>query len=135
MKFSRIILVLISLVLFVGCSDPINCIIPREPELDNKTFPIASLENYYYVELNAEIRNEPRDDDYDYYFEVEGLPQGMDYYVNYRTISVEGTPEFSGTYEITIYVYVEGPFRPIINEQPDILCNYSTSKTYILIVE
>jgi len=124
---------LIFCLLFLSCDDELNCLIPREPELPNKSFPIASTTSYYYTDLNAEINNEPRDDDYDYYFEVEGLPLGMDYFVNYRTISIEGTPETLGTYDITIYLDVDGPFRN--DDEQVILCNYSTQKTYTLIVE
>lgn len=134
MKLFRFILFISSLFLFLGCDDTLNCLIPKEPELDNKTFPIGSTESYYYVDLKAEINNEPRDDDYDYYFEVEGLPLGMDYFVNYRTISIEGTPEETGVFDITIYIDVEGPFRDY-DEEPSILCNNSTSKTYTLIIE
>ncbi|WP_178988130.1 hypothetical protein [Winogradskyella schleiferi] len=120
--------------LFLGCENGINCIIPKEPELPNKSFPIASTESFYYTDLRVGITNEPRDEDYDYYFDVSGLPVGMDYFVNYRTISIEGTPEFTGTYRITIYLDVDGPFREY-EDDSDVLCNYSTSKTYILIVE
>ena len=135
MKTHQVILICFSFFLFLACEDTLNCIIPKEPELDNRQFPIGSIETYYYVDLNAEINNEPRDDDYDYFFEVEGLPLGIDYYVDFRTISIEGTPEQTGTFDITIYVYVEGPFRANVNEEPDLLCNYSTSKTYTLIIE
>lgn len=135
MQTYRFILVFTCFALFLSCEDALSCIFPREPELDDKEFPIGSIENYYYVELNAEINNEPRDQDYDYYFEVEGLPLGLDYFVNFKTISIEGTPELTGTFDVTIVVTVDGPFRPIFNEQPKILCNYSISKTYILIIE
>jgi len=121
--------------LFFSCDDPINCIIPKEPELPNKSFPIASTQSYYYTDLRAEINNEPRDEDYDYYFEVDGLPLGMGYFVNFRTISIEGTPEIIGTYDIIIYVDVDGPFREDVDGNADVLCNYSTQKTYTLIVE
>ena len=122
------------LFLFVfSCTDPI-CVFPKEPELDNRQFPIGTVDNYYFVALNGEINNEPRDDDYDYYFDVIGLPLGMDYFVNYRTISIEGTPLVSGTFDITIFLDVDGPFRNDFDE-PDRLCNYSTSKTYTLIIE
>lgn len=128
------ILPLLFCLLFLSCDDPLSCLIPREPELSNKSFPIASTESYYYTDLRAEINNEPRDDDYDYYFEVSGLPLGMHYFVNYRTISIEGTPEITGTFDITIYLDVDGPFRDY-GEEPDLLCDYSTQKTYTLIVE
>jgi hypothetical protein len=135
MRTSKLLpLFLLSFLVF-GCTADGLCIIPREPELRNKQFPIASTESYYYIDVDAGIRNEPRDNDYDYYFEVIGIPAGMDYFINYRTVSIEGTPIEAGTYEITVFVEVDGPFRNNFNEQPDRLCNYSTSKTYTLIVE
>ena len=120
-------------VFLVSCDDPI-CHFPKEPELPNKEFPIGSTENYYYVDLTAEINNEPRDDDYRYFFDVRGLPIGMDYFVNFRTISLEGVPEESGIFEITVFLDVDGPFGNF-NNDPNTLCNFSTSKTYTLIIE
>ncbi|MCT4630015.1 hypothetical protein [Winogradskyella sp.] len=131
MKKHLLLSVLLFLLIF-SCDEPL-CVFPKEPELDNKEFPIGSTESYYYVDLKAEINNEPRDNDYDYYFDVVGLPQGMDYFVNYRTISLEGTPEESGIFDITVYLDVEGPFRD--DDESDVLCDYSTSKTYTLIIE
>ncbi|MCA0133123.1 hypothetical protein [Winogradskyella alexanderae] len=118
--------------LFLNCENFLECIIPREPELQNATFPIGNTESYYYTEVRAEINNEPRDQDYDYYFEVRGLPLGMDYFVNFRTISLEGRPQETGAFEVTIFVDVDGPFRADASE---VLCDYSTSKTYTLIIE
>lgn len=123
------------LFLFFGCSDLLSCVIPREPELGNKEFPIGSLNTYYYVDLDAAIRNEPRDNDYDYFFDVEGLPLGLDYYVNFRTISIEGMPIEPGTSNITIFLEVDGPFRNQDEDAPEMLCGYTTSKTYTLIIE
>ncbi len=119
--------------LFTSCEDPI-CIFPKEPELPNKQFPIGNTENYYYVDVTAEINNEPRDDDYRYFFDVRGLPEGMDFFVNFRTISLEGTPQESGIFDITIFLDVDGPFRNFDND-PNTLCNFSTSKNYTLIIE
>ena len=135
MKNSRFFPLIFLMFLFFSCEDILECIIPKEPELANKEFPVGNTENYYYVDVRAEINNEPRDDDYDYYFDVNGLPQGMDYFVNYRTISIEGTPEETGTFDVTIYLDVDGPFRNDFNDNGDVLCNYSTSKTYTLIIE
>ena len=135
MKISRLLPFFALLFLLLGCSAESLCIIPREPELRNKEFPIGFVDNYYYVDVDAGIRNEPRDNDYDYYFDVVGLPEGMDYFVNYRTISLEGIPTQPGTYTIAIYVEVDGPFRNNFDEDLEILCNYSTSKTYTLIIE
>jgi len=133
MKIHKILLLLFIPIIFFSCEDVFDCIIPREPELENKTFPIGTTETYYYVEIKAEINNEPRDQDYDYYFDVSGLPLGMDYFVNFRTISIEGTPAEVGTFDVTIFVDVDGPFRD--DGADDLLCNYSTSKTYTLIIE
>ncbi|WP_299524014.1 hypothetical protein [Winogradskyella sp.] len=132
MKKRLLILILLSIFIF-SCEDPF-CIIPVEPELPNKEFPIGSTENYYYVDLTAEINNEPRDDDYRYFFDVRGLPEGMNFFVNYRTISLEGTPEETGIFKITIFLDVDGPFGNF-NNDPNTLCNFSTSKTYTLIIE
>lgn len=135
MKTSRWLPFLFITFLFVSCEDVLNCIIPKEPELGDREFPIGSTESYYYTELSAEINNEPRDDDYDYFFEVEGLPEGLGYFVNFRTISIEGTPEEVGTFDITIYLSVDGPFRDNFDDDFEQLCSYSTSKTYTVIIE
>ncbi len=129
-----LLITLLFLAFVFSCDEPL-CIFPKEPELPNKQFPIGNTESYYYVDLDAEINNEPRDNDYDYYFDVVGLPEGMDYFVNYRTISLEGTPEVSGIFDIIIYLEVEGPFRNDYDDDSDVLCNYGTSKTYTLIIE
>jgi hypothetical protein len=134
MKYFKVLPLLLCFIL-LSCDDVFECIIGRNPSLPNKQFPIGTTEGYYYVDLSAEIKNEPRDNDYDYYFHVEGLPLGMDYFVNYRTISLEGTPEETGVYEVTIYLDVDGPFRNDFDDNPDLLCNYSTSKSYTLIIE
>ncbi|WP_299103489.1 hypothetical protein [uncultured Winogradskyella sp.] len=131
---SNYILPLLFCILFFGCEDTLSCIIPREPELPNKSFPITTVDSYFYTSLKAEINNEPRDDDYDYYFDVKGLPLGMEYVVNYRTLKLQGIPEVSGTYRITVYLDVDGPFRDF-QDDSEILCNYSTIKSYLLIVE
>jgi hypothetical protein len=127
---------LLSCFLLFGCNDFWECLIDRRPELESKTFPIGSTETYYYVDVSAEIKNEPRDNDYDYFFEfAEPLPDGLDFFVNYRTISIEGTPEVTGTYQIVLNLFVDGPFRDGFGEEDSELCEYNTSKTYTLIIE
>lgn len=134
MKSSQVLLLLFAFTLF-SCNDFFECLIDRRPELPNKEFQIGNTESYYYVDLRAEINNEPRDDDYDYFFEfAEPLPPGLDYFVNYRTISIEGTPTEPGDYRITLTVFVDGPFRNDFEDET-FLCDYSATKTYTLIVE
>jgi len=132
MKKHYLLLLLSLSFLNFGCESFFDCIIPLEPELPNAQFPIGSTETYYYTDLTAEVNNEPRDDDYDYFFDVVGLPVGMDYFVNFRTISLEGNPEETGTFEVTVRLWVDGPFN---NNNDSILCNDTTSKTYLLIIE
>ncbi|MBO3117401.1 hypothetical protein J4050_11625 [Winogradskyella sp. DF17] len=135
MKSSQIILLLFCFTL-LSCNDFFECLIDRRPELPNKEFPIGDTETYYYVDLRAEINNEPRDDDYDYFFEFsDPLPEGLDFFINYRTISIEGTPREAGIYRITLNVFVDGPFRNGFVEDETILCDYSATKTYTLIIE
>ncbi|WP_422104924.1 hypothetical protein [Winogradskyella sp.] len=129
----RYFLLLLSLSFFTfSCQSIFDCVIPVEAELPNAQFPIGSTETYYYKQLTGEVNNEPRDDDYDYFFDVFGLPEGMDYFVNYRTISIEGRPVEAGTYDITISLFVEGPFN---DNNESILCDQETSKTYTIIIE
>jgi hypothetical protein len=129
----NICLALIVTFFVLSCEDQF-CIIPVEPELANREFPVGTTDSYYYVDVRAEINNEPRDDDYRYFFDVRGLPPGMDFFVNYRTISLEGVPEEPGIYSITIFLDVDGPFGNF-NNDPNTLCNFSTSKTYTMIIE
>ena len=135
MKTHKFLTLSFCLFFLFSCEDTLNCIIPKEPELPNIEFPIGSTEEFYYLEFDSEINNEPRDNDYDYFYYVEGLPAGMDYFVDYRTISFEGTPQETGVFRIQVFLDVDGPFRNDFNEEPDLLCNYSTSRSYKLIVE
>ena len=63
------------------------------------------------------------------------MPLGLDYFSDFRTLSIEGTPKVIGSFDITIKVNVDGPFRPIVNEEPEILCKYNSSKRYTIIIE
>ena len=134
MKPIRLSLVIILLLAF-GCEDPLSCIIPREPELPNKTFPNATVDIFYSESLDAEINNEPRDNDYDYYYEVRGLPEGLEAYADFRTLTIEGTPIEAGTFRIKVYLDVDGPFRDFPQDDTPLLCSYTTSKSYLIIVE
>ena len=135
MKINQILSITILFLVLMSCEDGLNCLIPKSAQLKNKTFPVATVDSYYYADLKAEINNEPRDQDYDYFFEVEGLPEGMDYFVNFRTISIEGSPQVSGTFDFTIYLFVEGPFGNQYDGSERPICDQSTSKNYTLIVE
>lgn len=141
MKFLRITPFLFTILLF-GCEDFLDCVVGRTPSLPDTTFPIAYTNAYYYVDISAEIKNEPRDDDYDYFFEIDedDLPDGMDYFINNRIVSFEGQPLETGTFDIEVFLYVDGPVRVDYDDDgnayyEDVLCNHSTFKTYTLVVQ
>lgn len=134
MKSLRILPFIFCFTLF-GCEDILDCIIARNPSLPDKDFGTAIVDQFYEITLSAEISNEPRDNDYDYFFNVRGLPPGMDFFVDYRRIYIEGIPIQTGLYRISVDLDVDGPFRGGFEDDGDTLCNYSTSKTYILRVE
>ena len=132
-----LLLVVLTTLTFSSCDDVLDCIINRRPELPNKSFEVGSIGTYYYDEFRAEIKNEPRDDDYGYIFEVDdNLPDGLEIYVNYRTVSIEGMPTHPGTYKFTVLLFVDPPvsYDYETDEYDDPLCSDSTSKEYTIII-
>jgi hypothetical protein len=138
-KFLSLIFIL-TLLSFISCQDILECIINRHPELPNKTLASAQVNQFYIETIQAEIKNEPMDDNYDYYFSIDGnLPRGIDSYVDYRTIVFEGEPYLAGTYKFTIRLSVEQSYN--YSEECennfndcDGLCSESTSQVYTIIV-
>ena len=129
------LLLVFSLFTLTSCEDFFDCIVNRRPELPNKEFGVGNLQTYYYEEFDAQIKNEPRDNNYGYDFEIEGdLPDGLSMFVNYRTVSIEGLPTFPGTYTFTIYLYVDPPinYDYETDQYDDPLCSESTSKEYTI---
>ncbi|WP_040756354.1 hypothetical protein [Winogradskyella psychrotolerans] len=120
-----------------GCEDIIECIINKRPEIPNKSFGVGYVNNYYYEELTSEIKNEPNDDDYGYTYEIYGdLPDGLETFTNFRTLSIEGTARTSGTFTFKVYLYVDPPeyYDEDSEQYEDSLCAYSTSKEFTIIV-
>jgi len=123
--------------LFFGCEDVIECIINKRPIIKDTSFEVGTIGNYYYQEVKSEIKNEPRDDDYGYNYEIYGdLPDGLQTFVNYRVISIEGTPETSGAFTFTLHLYVDPPVRydDYSGEYEDSLCSDFTSKEFTIII-
>lgn len=108
MKRLPSIFVVFGFILLSGCQDILECVINRHPELENKTLARAQVDRFYSDHISAEINNEPSDNSYYYYFSIDGeLPRGLDYIVDYRTIIIEGRPETSGRFPITVRLTVE----------------------------
>ncbi|HMB99595.1 MAG TPA: hypothetical protein VKN14_01015 [Flavobacteriaceae bacterium] len=135
MKQYSILYVFISLFFLTSCQDILDCIINRSPELPDKILETGLVNAFYSDFLNAEINNEPQDDDYDYYFELYGdLPEGIEMFVDYRKVYFEGIPTESGVFTFTIYLSVDPPlyYDYDTDEYEDSLCSYSTSKDYTI---
>ena len=56
--------------MFSGCEDLLDCIRNRRPEIHDKTFKDGTIDVYYYQEVTTEIKNEPRDNDYGYNYDI-----------------------------------------------------------------
>ena len=137
MKSLKLLPLALCLFLF-SCEDILECIINKRPEIPNKTFDIGYINNYYYEEITSEIKNEPRDDDYGYTYEIyDPLPDGLQTYANYRTLSIEGTPEVSGTFTFTIHLYVDPPeyYDEDTGDYEDSMCSYSDSKEFTIMID
>lgn len=120
-----------------SCEDFLDCVIDRRPQIHDKTFASGTVGVYYYQEVTTEIKNEPRDNDYGYFYEVYGnLPDGIQMFPNYRTVSFEGTPEVSGTFKFTLLLYVDPPGRFDDDgiEFEQVMCSESTSKDFTITI-
>lgn len=131
---------ILMILLFISCQDILECIINRHPELSNKTLVSAKVNQFYSETITANIKNEPLDDNYDYYFSIDGeLPQGIEYYIEYRTVILEGTPLVSGSYNFKVYLSAVQSYNyseACENNFNDCdgLCKESTSKVYTIVV-
>ena len=128
------------ILLFTSCQDILECVINRHPELQNKTLSIAQVNESYFETIQAEIKNEPLDDSYDYYFSIDGLlPGGVNFYVDFRTAIFEGVPLQTGTYKFALRLRVSQANNYSYDCENDFndcdgLCTESTSQAYTIIV-
>lgn len=121
--------------MFSACEDFLECVVNRRPQIHDNTFRNGTVGVYYYEEVTTEIKNEPRDNDYGYFYEVIGnLPDGVQMFTNYRTVSFEGTPEVAGTFKFTLLLYVDPPNFGA-DEFEQVLCSDSTSKDFSITIE
>ena len=133
-QFSTIILLLF---VTTSCENFIDCINNVRPELPNKTFKSGTMNVFYSDGLRAGIKNEPRDEDYDYYFEVyDDLPEGIEIYTEYNNIYFEGVPLEPGTFTFILFLSVDPPvsYDYETDRYDDPLCTDNTSKTYTIVI-
>lgn len=131
---------LFSFLLFTSCEDILECIINVRPELSQRELNNAFVDEYYFDTITAEVKNEPNDNGYDYYFSVSGnVPRGLDVIYEYRRIIFEGFPTEPGRYTIRVSLNVEAfnefYYDDFGNERyHDPLCTNNTSRVYTLVV-
>ncbi len=137
MKKQLLLLLCCSFFTLYSCEDLFECVINKRPEIHDKTFRDGIVGVYYYEEVTTEIKNEPRDDDYGYFYDIYGdLPEGIQMFANYRTVSFEGTPEISGTFKFTLLLYVDPPlnYDDDTGEYESVMCSDSTSKEFTITI-
>ena len=126
--------------LFNSCENVLDCIINVRPELHDVNLKEGHLDHYYFDKITAEIKNEPNDNSYDYYFNVSGnIPAGLDVIYDYREVVLEGIPTESGRFTFRVHLDVD-PYNDHYYDEfgnvvyDDALCTDSTSKTYTLVI-
>ena len=115
----------------------IDCLDSDGPDFDRRTLADPVLNQVYSEILIARIENEPRDDTFDYRFELLGqLPAGITWRQESplgRRIIFEGTPTEIVTAEFTMLVAVdEGQLITTTNSG---LCFTSRSRRFTLDVQ
>lgn len=137
MKKSTALLLVLFTVFTTSCDSITDCIINTRPHLPHTDFVDGNAGLFYEGVIRAEIKNEPRDGNYWYYFTVTGLPAGMDYEFIGRDLFLFGIPESPGRYSIEVFLEVE-PRSVFIDdddswdEDGDSLCSYTDERFFFL---
>ena len=101
---------LIGMFSLTGCEELIDCIASATPELQGKQLFEGTKGIPYSETISAEVRNDPNDDGYKYFFNVYGdLPDGLNYSVNRRIFTIKGTPIKQGTFTFKVVLRVDPP--------------------------
>ena len=109
----------------------LQCIGNIYPSLPDQQLKAGTIGQYYYDDLVASMKNEPKNDEYYYYFEIEGqLPDGIEIYSDHRTLYFEGMPLIAGKFKFNINLNIE-PYYP----EPSVCINYDVSKEFIIIID
>ncbi len=105
-----ILLIASSAFLFFGCSELIDCVASARPNLHSKDLYNGSVGSNYADFIEADITNEPDDNAYDYFFQVDGnLPVSLTYHEQGRKIFFTGVPTVAGTYTFSVRLTVDPP--------------------------
>lgn len=96
--------------LMSGCSELIDCVASARPDLHSKALNTGKVGINYSDFIDADITNEPDDNAYDYFFQVDGnLPVGMTYHEQGRKVFFTGVPTVAGSYTFRVRLTVDPP--------------------------
>ena len=137
MKKLLAILFCFSLLSLISCEDIFDCTLNRRPELPEKPLEIGRVGSAYFQQFDAGIKNEPRDNNYGYNFEIYGdIPDGLEVTTENRTVTIDGFPIIRGNYQFTIVLNVDPPtyYDQETEQYEDGMCSTSTSQEYEIII-
>ncbi len=130
MKTLAICTLLVSLL--SGCDSVLDCLDDDGPVFNKSFLNVAVLNEVYTDSIQVSVRNEPRDDRFEYRFVLSGnLPQGLSYRTNGRNFFIDGTPTESGLFPLSLFVEVDDGLDAIDSG----LCFRSRSTDYRLNVQ
>ena len=93
-----------------SCSELIDCIASTKPELKSKSLSLGYTGQPYSNFIEASVKNDSNDDDYDYHFSISGnFPPGMTYFEQNRRLYFSGAANQGGTYTFKVTVTVDYP--------------------------
>lgn len=96
--------------LMTGCAELIDCVASARPDIHSKSLINGTVGRAYSDFIEADITNEPNDNDYDYFFSVDGnFPPGMFYHEQGRKVYFTGIPSTAGTYTFSVRLTVDPP--------------------------
>lgn len=124
-----------------SCDEAVDCIDNDGPVFKTAAIlPDAVVGLDYDEMILVEVKNEPRDDDFQYYIESESrLPFGLelDNRGSTRRAYIRGIPTEPGEYRFTLFVRVyDDGFDPGFDSEPATgnLCFTTNRKEFILVV-
>ncbi len=118
----------------IGCDAVLDCVDNDGPVFStDPTLPAAILNQQYLQTIQASVRNEPRDDRFDYDFTIinGALPPGITTESSSGLYTLRGTATELGTYNFEINVFIDDGLDPTSSG----LCFRNRSREFELVVQ
>lgn len=108
-KISLVLLVS-SALLVSSCAELFDCIAKAQPDIHSKVMKTGFVGTAYNDFIEADVTNDPNDNDYDYFYSITGnLPVGMSYFEQGRRVYLNGVPTVAGTYTFRVRLTIDPP--------------------------